>query len=109
MDFVKKYWYIVFGNFALPFLALHTLLFCGRANLPAWKVFGNFFFLAFIVMGIPTLIVQELTETAQSPLVRSLPILFFYLTGIFATYLHARFREKYDVSRSARNKEHQEL
>jgi len=65
---MKKYWYIGFSIFAFPFLAFHTLWACNRVSYPSvWKVYGNFFFLGIVIIGIPTLIVEALTETAERP------------------------------------------
>ena len=99
MEFVKKYWYILFGNFAFPILAFHTFWVCKKYNLPKWKVNVNFFFWGIVFMGIPTMVIQVLTENAENLFLRSLYVFCFYFTGIYATYRHARFREKHGVTR----------
>ena len=93
---MKKYWYIWFGNFAFPFLALHTLIRIEKfPRLSQIKVYGNFFFLGIVVMGIPTLIVDALIRSAEGQFINIFPAVCFYITGIYATYSHARWREKY--------------
>ena len=95
---IKKYWYIIFGNFAFAVLCFHTLLCVNKyPRLTRKKVRRNFFFLGIIVIGIPTLIVDIITDGTESLLFNSLPILCFYLTGIYATYRHALWREEHMV------------
>ena len=104
MNFMKKYWYILFGNFAFAILCFHTLVvYKNRGNRTREQVYANFFFHGMVVMGIPTLFVGLLTllnEPSNSLLVRSAPQICFFLTGIYATYCHAKWREEHHISQN---------
>ena len=102
MKFMKKYWYILFGNFALPILCFHTLVVHkSRGDRTTAQVYANFFFLGIVIMGIPTIFVGLLTGSSDSLLVSSVPMICFYLTGIYATYLHAKWREMHRISQNS--------
>ena len=99
MTFLRKYWYIVFGNFAFPILAFHTMWVRNKiSGLSRSRVNGNLFFLGIVVVGVPTLLTQVIFENSENWFLQSSYALCFYLTGIYATYLHARFREKHGIS-----------
>ena len=99
MKFMRKYWYILFGNFAFLFLCFHTLMVHeSRSNSTKSQVYANFFYLGIVFMGMPTIFVSALTESTDSLFVSILPVICFYLTGIYATYRHTKWREEHFIS-----------
>jgi len=110
---MKKYWYIWFSIFAFMALSMNTLyrvqfgdVDLSRPYPSAIIVYGNFFLLGILVICIPSLIVTAiafgLAEAPDSLLAGAAAMLCFYLTGVYATYRHALWREKHNVSRTRR-------
>jgi|GEM_PF-6474312 len=102
MNFIKKYWYAIFGVFVFPFLAFHTTLVYKKAtDLTFWRLFGNFL-LCFFIVGVPSAATQlVLIWRAQNPFTTGLPAIVFYLTSILAAFLHIQFRVKHGISKKS--------
>ena len=102
MRFLRKYWYICFGVFALAVLEIKTSIQIyhygkkEKKNLETTrKKSRNNFLLLSVIIAIPTLTAQALFVDPPSSLLRGMGFICFYLSSIVATYLHARWREKH--------------
>jgi len=107
MDFVKRYWYALFGVLAFPFLALHTIFVYKKlTGLSTWRAWGKLFVLGFVLVGLPSVATQLiLILVSENPFATGLPAIVFFLTSIVAVFLLIRFREKHGISKNRKEVE----
>jgi len=99
LEFVRKYWFIVFSWFAFGILFFHTLWVHERYSFFSWRLWGHFFFLVMVFLLVPVVTIAGVTQALGIEFSENALFIYFYVANIYMTYLHICFRKKYGVSR----------